>query len=63
VLLEQTQYKLLLRWFIPLSKDDLVWAPTVFTKNRERLITQDVVIELFNAVLAACQGGSASRML
>lgn len=50
-LMEQTQYNLLFRWFIGLSMDDAVWVPTVFTKNRERLIAHDAVIELFNLVL------------
>jgi transposase len=50
-LMEQTQYNLLFRWFIGLSMDDAVWVPTVFTKNRERLIEHDAVVELFNLVL------------
>ena len=50
-LMEQTQYNLLFRWFIGLAMDDAVWVPTVFTKNRERLIEHDAVIELFNRVL------------
>lgn len=50
-LMEQTQYNLLFRWFIGLAMDDAVWVPTVFTKNRERLIEHDAVIELFNLVL------------
>ena len=54
-LMEQTQYNLLFRWFIGLSMDDTVWVPTVFTKNRERLIAHDTVIELFNAVLAIAE--------
>ena len=54
-LMEQTQYNLLFRWFIGLSMDDAVWVPTVFTKNRERLIAHDAVIELFNAVLAIAE--------
>jgi len=54
-LMEQTQYNLLFRWFIGLSMDDAVWVPTVFTKNRERLIEHDAVIELFNEVLAIAQ--------
>jgi hypothetical protein len=37
---------------IGLSMNDTVWVPTVFTKNRERLIAHDAVIELFNQVLA-----------
>lgn len=50
-LMEQTQYNLLFRWFIGLSMDDSVWVPTVFTKNRERLIEHDAVVLLFNEVL------------
>ena len=50
--MEQTQYNLLFRWFIGLSMDDTVWVPTVFTKNRERLIQHDAVIALFNEVFA-----------
>ena len=54
-LMEQTQYNLLFRWFIGLSMDDTVWVPTVFTKNRERLIRHDAVIQFFNEVLAIAQ--------
>src|SRR6516164_6413745 len=36
-LMEQLDYNLLYRWFVGLSPDDLVWDPTVFTKNRDRL--------------------------
>jgi transposase len=50
-LMEQTRYNLLFRWFIGLSMDDTVWVPTVFTKNRERLIEHDAIIEFFNEVL------------
>ena len=55
LLMEQTQYNLLFRYFIGWSIDDSVWVPTVFTKNRERLISHDAVIELFNAVLAIAE--------
>jgi Transposase domain (DUF772) len=34
-------YNLLFRWFVGLSMDDPVWDPTVFTKNRERLLQGD----------------------
>ena len=54
-LMEQTQYNLLFRWFIGLSMDDAVWVPTVFTKNRARLIQHDAVIEFFHEVLALAQ--------
>ena len=50
-LMEQVQYNLLFHWFIGLSMDDEVWVPSVFTKNRERLIEHDAVIEFFNEVL------------
>ena len=50
-LMEQVQYNLLYRWFIGLAINDAVWVPTVFTKNRERLLEHDAVIELFNHVL------------
>ena len=50
-LMEQVQYNLLLRWFIGLSMDYDVWVPSVFTKNRERLIEHDAIIEFFNEVL------------
>ena len=55
MLTEQTQYNLLLRWFIGLSMDNAVWVPSGFNKNRECLITHDAVIESFNAVLAIAQ--------
>ena len=37
-LTEQTRYNLLCRWFIGLAIEDALWMPTVFSKNRERLI-------------------------
>lgn len=44
-LMEQVQYNLLFRWFIGLSMDDAVWVPTVLTKNLERLVKHDAIIE------------------
>ena len=41
-LIEQMQYNLLFRWFVGLGVDDPVWVPTVFTKNRNRLMTTDM---------------------
>jgi hypothetical protein len=31
--------------------DDSVWVPTVFTKNRQRLIEHDAVVAFFNEVI------------
>ena len=41
-LMEQLDYNLLYRWFVGLGVDDPVWVPTVFTKNRDRLLEADV---------------------
>ena len=41
-LMEQLQYNLLYRWFVGLGVDDPVWVPTVFSKNRDRLLKAEV---------------------
>jgi transposase len=41
-LMEQLDYNLLYRWFVGLGVDEPVWVPTVFTKNRERLLDAEV---------------------
>ena len=41
-LMEQMDYNLLFRWFAGLGIDDPVWVPTVFTKNRDRLLTTEM---------------------
>jgi transposase len=50
-LMEQLNYNLLFRWFVGLNPDDPVWVPTVFTKNRDRLLEGDIAEAFFNAVL------------
>jgi transposase len=50
-LMQQLDYNLLFRWFVGLEMDDAVWDVTVFTKNRERLITAEVSQQLLLAVL------------
>lgn len=52
LLMEQLQYNLLFRWFVGLSMDDAVWAPTVFSKNRDRLLEGDIAQAFFLAVRA-----------
>jgi transposase len=42
LLMEELDYNLLFRWFVGLSMDDAVWDPTVFTKNRERLLSGEI---------------------
>ena len=51
-LMEQMQYNLLFRWFAGLGIDDPVWVPTVFTKNRDRLLTTDMSRKFLGAILA-----------
>jgi transposase len=51
-LIEQMQYNLLFRWFVGLGIDDPVWVPTVFSKNRDRLLTTDIARQLLAAILA-----------
>ena len=43
LLLEQLHYNLLFRWFVGLSPDDVIWHPTTLTKNRDRLLNDDVM--------------------
>jgi transposase len=51
LLMEQLDYNLLFRWFVGLEMDDLVWNATVFTKNRERLLTGDIARGFFDRVV------------
>lgn len=51
-LMEQLQYNLLFRWFVGLSIDEPVWVPTVFTKNRDRLLNTEMSHKLLAAILA-----------
>ncbi|WP_138473418.1 transposase, partial [Poseidonocella sp. HB161398] len=41
-LMEQLDDNLLFRWFVGLGIDDAVWVPTVFSRNRDRLLTSDM---------------------
>src|SRR5574341_65937 len=52
LLMEQLDYNLLFRWFVGLNMDDAVWDPTVFTKNRERLLAGNIAQVFFERVLA-----------
>ena len=50
-LVEQVHYNLLYRWFIGLTIDDPVWDHSTFSANRDRLIENHVVCELFEEVV------------
>ncbi len=46
--MEQLDYNILFRWFVGLELDEPIWAPTVFTKNRDRLLTHSVANASFS---------------
>jgi transposase len=51
MLMEQLQYNLLFRWFVGLSANEPVWHPTVFSKNRDRLLQGVVAEEFFSLIV------------
>jgi hypothetical protein len=51
MLMEQLEYNLLFRWFVGLNMDEPVWVPSVFSKNRDRLLNGDIAEKFFAQVL------------
>ena len=51
MLMEQLEYNLLFRWFVGLNMDEPVWVPTVFSKNRDRLMEGDIAQKFFDQIL------------
>ncbi len=51
LLMEQLDYNLLFRWFVGLELDESVWVPTVFTKNRDRLLTEAIAASFLRRVV------------
>lgn len=56
LLMEQLNYNLLFRWFVGLEIDDPVWNHAVFSKNRDRLLNQDLAQTFFAQVKAQATG-------
>jgi transposase len=56
LLREQLHYNLLYRWFVGMDMDEPIWAPTVFTKNRDRLLNQEIARSFFRRVLDRADG-------
>jgi transposase len=50
LLMEQLDYNLLFRWFIGLEIDEPIWNHAVFSKNRERLLNEEVAQQFFARV-------------
>lgn len=51
MLMEQLNYNLLFRWFVGLNMDEGVWDPTVYSKNRERMLKANMAKVFFQAVV------------
>lgn len=51
LLMEQLNYNLLFRWFVGMTMDDPVWNHAVFSKNRERLLNEEIAEAFFQRVL------------
>ena len=53
MLMEQLEldFNLLFRWFVGLEMDEPIWNHAVFSKNRERLLNQDLAQVFFGRVL------------
>ena len=56
LLMEQLDYNLLFRWFVGMDMDEPIWDATVFTKNRDRLLNQDIARSFFRRVVARAEG-------
>ena len=52
LLMEQLDYNILFRWFVGLGMDEPILDPTVFTKNRDRLLTQELARSFLRRVVA-----------
>ncbi len=52
---EELDYNLLFRWFLDMQLMEPSFDPTVFTKNRERLLKHQVGQQLFDTVVAEAQ--------
>jgi transposase len=51
LLMEELNYNLLFRWFVGLNMDDAIWHPTVYSKNRDRLLEAAVAKKFFQGVV------------
>src|ERR1700729_4158614 len=51
MLIKQLQYNLLFRWFVGMEMDEVVWNHAVYSKNRERLLNEEVAETFFQRVL------------
>ncbi len=55
LLMEQLNDNLLFRWFVGMEMDEEVWNHAVFSKNRERLLSEEIAEAFFQQVLKVAQ--------
>jgi transposase len=58
---EQLDYHLLFRWFVGLEMDEAVWNHAVFSKNRDRVLNQELAQRFLAQVKAQAEGGCATK--
>ena len=55
LLMEQLDYNLLFCWFVGMEMDERVWDHAVFSKNRERLLNEEIAEVFFRRALKIVQ--------
>ena len=53
MLMEQLDYNLLVSWFVGLNPDHPVCHPTTFTKNLDQLLTEELMAQFLELLLAS----------
>src|SRR3984957_1287734 len=51
MLIEQLEYNLLFRWFVGMEMDEKVWNHAVYSKNRDRLLNEEIAEGFFRRVI------------
>ena len=54
-LMERLNFDLLFRWFVGLGIDDPVWDPSTFSKNRDRVLTEEIAQDFLSALLSRAE--------
>lgn len=60
LLMEELEYNLLFRWFVGQLASVPVWHPTVFSKNRDRLLEGAVADEFFSLIVEQARSRNLS---
>jgi len=50
-LVEQIEFSMLYRWFLDIGLDDPMWVPTVYSHNRDRLLTTPVARQFLSGIV------------